>query len=991
MKAIQERKLAPFPDPWDLPERQLSMDDLVERLLRPDANGFLIHGGPGSGKSTLLNYLAEALAEDGRGRALGPIPMQLYRGQGLPDRLIRDVAEQIIFYAREYLPELPLLANGKEHSTHEVVSQVEMALAALHKAGVQRCILLLDNFEQSHPWSAVALANQIRLIFDKHKFYFGFALTAESDLEELRAKESTYSPMLNISESYLLLDYDRQQVARYAQETIEAAGKLSALQPAEQARLWQLTRGYPALVDELLAYLIRGRQNAPSYSLDDALAHCLRDYGRVEPLRTAVRKIDYLTNLDMKGNRPADLIDNLARRDISPDANDRAARMLLALGVFGWVRNYLTWRNEFMKIFWEEKAGALLASWLNRPVSYRESQLSGQGQIVVSLFMDMAPLLAPESEARFDLLRGSMEWIASLQNLPANLLDGPFQRWRDQERLNNIGYDLNIFQHNIVTHGFLPIYELDPHELDQSVFDLAQLLDALLGRFGVTLEDEKRRQAEAIIRQEWERLDQVRLQLTRGGAVHVTLIRDLLDPIPLLQILAELLGLEQELDISGESYLEMSVQWEIVLMVVQAFVQQISGAQFPHISQLGLTWREAPPEICPDGTLYPLRDRYVIYSMQKLCNCRNKMETNQTGQRSLITMADLMPVRDHEGRDWSTIEQPYNYGRELASLLEGVMLRGAGANSAEQSSFPILKPAEVSNFLRKDLSSWENELFVTSLDNALFVYQIKQKLRADSNSGSSAMLHDYCQFCGDYEARLIKDLYFPQRKSVDYEDYWQCLTLGLQYVVELRWGASWVAQRTTEDLNQMAELIGHSNEEIRQRGLIRGLTERLALSTRLLAHLRDAAIPNYMAGADYAARKYEDFIAVSGLRGTIANAEKNITAINDFIHHHEQQENLALQRREQQLNQAKEERERRAAEDYNDRFNRITLVIALIAIFGVIPSFWVDFGGDTNRTAISELLHLDAELSFIVLILISVIMMLFSVGWYYYEFHRRRK
>ena len=125
--------------------------------------------------------------------------------------------------------------------------------------------------------------------------------------------------------------------------------------------------------------------------------------------------------------------------------------------------------------------------------------------------------------------------------------------------------------------------------------------------------------------------------------------------------------------------------------------------------------------------------------------------------------------------------------------------------------------------------------------------------------------------------------------------------------------------------------------------------------------------------------------------GTIANAEKNITAINDFIHHHEQQENLALQRREQQLNQAKEERERRAAEDYNDRFNRITLVIALIAIFGVIPSFWVDFGGDTNRTAISELLHLDAELSFIVLILISVIMMLFSVGWYYYEFHRRRK
>ena len=319
------------------------------------------------------------------------------------------------------------------------------------------------------------------------------------------------------------------------------------------------------------------------------------------------------------------------------------------------------------------------------------------------------------------------------------------------------------------------------------------------------------------------------------------------------------------------------------------------------------------------------------------------------------------------------------------------MLRDAGSNNAEQSSFPILKPTEVSNFLRKDLSSWENELFVTSLDNALFVYQIKQKLRADSNSGGSAMLHDYCQFCGDYEVRLIKDLYFPQRKSVDYEDYWQCLTLGLQYVVELRWGASWVAQRTTEDLNTMADLIGQANDDIRGRNLVKGLTERLALSTRLLAHLRDAAIPNYMAGADYAARKYEDFIEVSGLRGTIANAEKNITAINDFIHHYEQQESLALQRREQQMNQEKGEQERRAAEEYNDRFNRITLIIALIAILGVVPSFWVDFGGATNETAISELFGLSENASFAILILISVVMIAVTVSWIYGVFRSQRK
>lgn len=79
-------------------------------------------------------------------------------------------------------------------------------------------MLLLDNYDRVHPWVAVRLAGFLRTWFDGHKVYFTFILTAETDLEDLRAAESIYSPLRNICESYLLQDFTELQMQTYVRE-----------------------------------------------------------------------------------------------------------------------------------------------------------------------------------------------------------------------------------------------------------------------------------------------------------------------------------------------------------------------------------------------------------------------------------------------------------------------------------------------------------------------------------------------------------------------------------------------------------------------------------------------------------------------------------------------------------------------------------------------------------------------------------------------------
>ncbi len=921
MDTPQDRIFTPFPDPW-LPEKQVTFAQFVQKLRQPGSSGFLIHGGPGSGKSDLLRYLNREFEEIPGTLIIGPVNMAPYREQAHPHSVLHDLADRIADSVAQVIPGVSSAARESgQVSTVSLLRDIGQSLTRLNDNGVGRTILLLDDFDAIHLGAAISLANRLRELYDEHKRYFTFVLVAESDLEELKNAEHVYSPLKNVTTSYLLCDLTRQQVTQHARDF--AQEHELALTDEDLELLWERTEGYPALVNGILRKIRDERRNTavssqPShYSVRDAVTFYLRHYREIEPFRTAVRTIEELNNMNMREYNPVSVLDKLCQGSV-PQLTDRGARMLLAMGILGWRgrsgREYLTWRNPFVKAFWESETPGqrLIANWLARPFSFRESQISAQGSVAVSLFMDMAPWLKAPEGLSFDEQRGTDAWREGLRDLPKDLPDGPFQLWGEQKRLTNIGFDLNLFRERTVHESFMPTYEARAQEIQLN-------WPVQLARFGDVLSPKARQQAENILEQEWRRWSRVRLQLTRDGAVHVILIRDVANPLPLMQILDELLGLDQELD--GGELVELSVQWELATAVIGAFMRQIGHESqqdntILDIPVLNLVWK-GPKSKPKTGEVYPLRDRYVIYMLRKLCNCRWD-GLPSPDERDIISVKNLQALSQEE----QSIQdhQAYNYGRELACLLEGVMIE---REKDSVGHFPALKPREVRKLLEDDLSSWENELCLASLDNALLVYQAHHKIGHDEDGPNEAAKRQpesadsVCQVCNDWEERVIGNLHFPKR-AVPYEDYWRCLTLGLQYIIELRWSAQWIARQTTNDLERLAGLMEKKVGK-RPSGKIQHLSSYLALTTRLLAHLRDASIPMFMSSADYAAQKYQKMIEISGLLETIQSAEKNIEAINAFMYHHEEQETQS-------------------------KVNKLGMVLAVIAAIIALPSMWIDFG-----------------------------------------------
>ncbi|MCP4675065.1 MAG: hypothetical protein GY854_06090, partial [Deltaproteobacteria bacterium] len=440
--------------------------------------------------------------------------------------------------------------------------------------------------------------------------------------------------------------------------------------------------------------------------------------------------------------------------------------------------------------------------------------------------------------ANFDTCRGNQQWINNLRKLRKDFPPGAFALWSEQENLTNVGHDLNLFRQQIVEQSFMPIYEA-------GVKDVNLDLDGLLSRFGDRLNPNVYPVAKETLEEEWRRWDSVRLQLTRDGAVHVTLVRELTTPYPLMKLLDELLGLERELN--GGELLELSVQWELALAATQAFLRQVAGERFPEIpALLGLKW-EGFSQIKETGSIYPLRDRYVTYLLRKICNCHSD-KARSNDERRQISIVDLEPLQNVATLGDDAQREAYSYGCEIASLLEGVMIRSSAVPAIGR--FPALKLREIQQLLADDLSSWRNELFVASLDSAILLYQATNKVPVPgSDSAGLPVTHadEVCRGCGDGELRTVRELHFPQR-LVPYEDYWKCLALGLQYIIELRWGAQWIARSTTKDLGDLADLMEGTIED-RPPKKVKQLVQNLALTTRLLSHLRDASIPLSIAGA----------------------------------------------------------------------------------------------------------------------------------------------
>ena len=938
----------------------------IDQLLKPEREGFLIYGGAGSGKTAALEYLRQEINEDEEfGYVLGPFDMGFHEGETLFNNVLADLVTKILDTAAAHPagPPITRLPDATlNFSPERLAGYVSHALATLSQTGTGRVVLLLDNYDKIPLLVAVRLARHLRAWFDEHKRYFTFVLTAETDLEDLRAGSSVYSPLQNVCTEHLLLGLTEQQTRHLAAQ--RAAQQGISLTESDQATLWQQTLGSPPLVEALLDTTAQVRKTNSHYTIDDAVAHCLDQYTRFEPLHTATRHIRDLANLDAHGFNPAAVLNGLVHGRL-PDAQSRAARLLRIMGTLNWQgENTLTWANPFVQRFFEKSrvGQQMIANWMNRPLSFQEGQLSAQGTVFVSLFIDIAPWLTPMGENSFDEVRGTLDWRKRLREIPSLLpATSDFAYWSAQKKLINLGHDLNLFREQ-AHQSFMPVYEARVEKLEIDWERQLQRFDesTLNGK------PDDRQKAMEVLRQEWQRWDRVRVQFTSDGAAHVVLLRNILEPLPLMQILDELLGLERELLGRDGRLRDLSVQWEIALAILTAFFHQVGKEAQEY---LGFVWNEPRVTTMASESLYPLRDRYVVLTLRKLCNCRTG-GLRPPKERKLITVEqDLTPLLPSQNGGLAPgsprYDETYNYGKELACLLEGVMIRKPGVadqsprldeNSTpeqpilEVGEFPKLKPREIYDMLNADLSSWENELFVASLDNALVVYQTVEKVKDGGESKAEANVDDspdgvsegekspsrnhdqqpakkppdaFCRVCQDWERHQIENLYFPQR-TVAYEDYWECMVMGLQYVIELRWATQWIVRQTTRDLGKLADLMELSVED-RDADAVAKLGSRLAMTTRLLSHLRDASIPMYIAGTDFAARKYERIIEVSGLRAKIESAEKNIAAINAFLDHHEDQRS-------------------------QEAFNRVGVFLAIFAIFVALPSLWVDFGGNLDTS-----------------------------------------
>lgn len=961
LSSQDNRLLVPFLSAWDL-EAAIKLTDLVDQLLRAGSSGVLIHGGSGSGKTRVLKNLKQLL-QDGGAMVLGPIDMTDYEGESLLREALNDLSARLLEQARETAPSIsPLPDDAVNYLPSRISHYVEAGLKELSSVTSSRIVLLLDNYDSVHPLVAVRLAGFLRTWFEGHKAYFTFVLTAGTDLEDLRTTESIYSPLRNICESYLLQDFTEGQMHAYVRERIDWAIPLTQ---TELKSLWDETLGYPTWVSAILTEMENISSESPSLNrVEEAKKQCLRQYTRYEPLRTAIRHIEYLANMTPPELNPAKTLDTLRRgHRLNPQEHADAARLLLAMGILGWRGRYsLTWRNPMVQTFFggaqnaeAERLGEvgrrMIDNWLKRPVLFRDGQLSAQGKVLVSLFIDLGPLLSMETQHEFDLRRGTDEWRNRLLELRQNLPPGSFSLWKDQERLINTGNDLNLFREQS-QRSFMPIYEA---KTDTRLLKIDW--DRTLSRL-TQLPDETRNKAVDVLKQEWTRWQQVRVQLTRDGAAHITLVRAMDSPLPLMQLLDELLGLERELSSNNHALhlRQLSVQWEIALAVLDAFFRQIGGLAadqpiIPHeasgsgrlpataidIPLLDLKWNGLGKRTQEEaGPLYPQRDRYVVFMLRKLCNCRAGGLRPPEDRRLITLEEDLSSLFRDPPEIWSATEA--SYGREIACLLEGVMIKEpnttvphetSSENGSEQEftpdtgRFPPLKSREIQQMLCKDLASWQNELFVASLDNAIIIYQSVQKLSLSPASHQSNEKADLvCLVCRGWEKDTIEHLYFPQR-TVAYDDYWQCVALGLQYVIELRWATQWVAHRITMDLAALANLM--AQDIARRKGKsIEALRHSLALTTRLLSHLRDASDPMSISSTDYAARKYEHVIEVSGLRAKIENAEKNSEAINAFLISHSDQ---LLQKRAEKLGLS---------------IGLSGAFLAILASFLTLPSMWTD-------------------------------------------------
>jgi hypothetical protein len=217
------------------------------------------------------------------------------------------------------------------------------------------------------------------------------------------------------------------------------------------------------------------------------------------------------------------------------------------------------------------------------------------------------------------------------------------------------------------------------------------------------------------------------------------------------------------------------------------------------------------------------------------------------------------------------------------------------------------------------MSTWKGELCLLTMDNAFIYFRSVDVPRTDVPKTSSRT----CSQCAQPEVERIGKIYFAER-SVAYEDYWRCIIRGIEYILDLRLLAQLIAVETTRYVARLAEKIADNRIQGSQVGRLR---KQITSMTRLLSHLRDASIPRFIAPADYAARKFDYLIEISGIQRSIEHAGSNIQEANALLQHYESM----------------------LAQQQATRSSIIFSVIAAALSLLVIPSYlidWHQFGQD---------------------------------------------
>lgn len=871
--------------PLEQPEATPLDERTFVRRLMEGGQWYGLLSAEGTGKTTFLNGLQAYCQRDATWLCV-KFPLGLYPATGSVIPLLQTIDEHI----RAHLPVMAGEWGAMRAPLLEFVPRVR----ALARIAGQRLLLLLDDFQKLDAEVALSLSAQLKHLHNEAAGEVVCLIAGDSDLQTAR---QDHSPLRGIVELYTLLDWNQAEVQGRCLPLLEHEG-VQLDDPDAQQAYWDQCRGYPAMCWMLAEQLRAGSAPVSAEAVGQA-AQTLVEQDKLPWLKAARRYLE--------SGRDAFAMYALTRLQQGEPLRwgQAGGETLFLKGVLAFEERQGSWRNRITRTFFEPIS-------VGKPLPPR---LRATGTIHVTLVMNLRHFVIEEDKASFNHIRGNTAYeaaLASLENhIATRVNEGAsgviFRPFEQQHKLQSIAADLNIVRFEAARTAFAHIYELQAGHPFQPSSTLNTRLPANQTATQQVYKD--------ALQEEWIKWRSKSIQLTRDGLVLVRLERDFWEE-DLAQVLRKVTQLEADpvtpshhasdtpspspLEaVAGEDQkqrrqqvlelnrqLDRSIQWEFAMAMVEMFIkcffEDRDGCYhwpgFGAGRQADASAVPPPsPRFTPGGTpgtqrsnqevaLYPLYDRYITFVVTKLCICESAIEGDVS----------------HQIVRWKTLRDNAVYAVEVHGLLEGVLV---GEDKAEPH-FPPIKERDIEITLQNDLSSWDTELCLLSQDNGFIYYDQWKPDEMGVANGDPACRR--CTICNRAGSPRIRKLHFSGRPNIEYRDYWLCILYGLEYVLNLRLLARLVAFATTRDLTHIADLdeVGADDpSEIREK--VQALRRRVDTNTRLLAHLRDVTTPLFIAQADYATRKFDTFIKMSGLERSLANIEEDLRAINTFLQHHD--------------------------------------------------------------------------------------------------------